>query len=183
MTDGPGRRPLSWRALDREQRRWLIVNAVLIAAGINAALSALIAWLSAASEDEIPLIAAPFVEGPSTITDSVGTFFVLPFLTTVIITTVIRGEMRKERLRRYASAPSWVDRLPAGRARRGAVLGLACMAVLGPIAVAVLVALDYGDIGVGEFVLYKAIFGVVLGAIVTPPIAIVAMAEGPEAAT
>ena len=41
-------------------------------------------------------------------------------------------------------------------------------------------AIDYGDISVGHFVLYKAIFGVVLGAIVTPLIAIVAMSDPPE---
>ena len=35
----------------------------------------------------------------------------------------------------------------------------------------IVVALDYGDIGVGEFVLFKAIFGVVLGLVVTPFIA------------
>ena len=49
--------------------------------------------------------------------------------------------------------------------------------MLAPPAVIVLVALDYGDISVGEFVLFKAIFGVVLGALVTPPIALAAMTD------
>ena len=40
-----------------------------------------------------------------------------------------------------------------------------------------MVALDYGDIGVGEFVLFKAIFGVVLGLVVTPFIAVAALTD------
>ena len=42
------------------------------------------------------------------------------------------------------------------------------------------VALDYGDISVGEFVLYKAIFGVVLGLVVTPIIALLAIGDDVE---
>jgi hypothetical protein len=166
------------RALPAAHRRWIIINAVVIAAFINAALSALIAWGSAASEDDVPLWAAPLVGGPSTAVDTVGTFFVLPFLTTLIITTVVRAELRHERLPPLGEAPRWVERLPRTRVRRGAVIGLACMLVLGPPAVAILAAIDFGDISVGEFVLYKAIVGIVLGAIVTPPIALAAMRDG-----
>jgi hypothetical protein len=170
-----------WRALEQAQRRWIVLNAILIAALINAALSALIAWLITLDEEQVPLWAAPLVEGPSTVIDTVGTLFVLPFLTTLIITTVVRAEMRHERLRPLAEARSWTERLPATRARRGAVLGLICMAVLGPPVVAVLVALDFGDLSVGEFVLYKAIFGVALGVVVSPPIALLALGESATA--
>jgi hypothetical protein len=46
-------------------------------------------------------------------------------------------------------------------------------------AVLALVALDFGDLSVGEFVLYKAIFGMALGALVTPPIGLLALADSP----
>jgi hypothetical protein len=170
----------AWKELAAEHRRWLLVNAVVIAALINAALNALIAWGSAASEDEVPLWAAPLVGGPSTITDTVGTLFILPFLTTLAITTVAWHEMREGKL-----APLVVDRsadrllaqLPARRARRGAYFGVLCTVLLAPVAVVLLIAFDFGDISVGDFVLYKAIFGVVLGALVTPPIAIAALTD------
>jgi hypothetical protein len=169
---------LLWREAAVEHRRWVFLNAVLIAAIVNAALNALIAWGSAANEDEIPLWAAPLVEGPSTITDTVGTFFILPLLTTLVITTLIWHELREGRLAplpRRSAGP--LARLPPTRLRRGVYFGAICTAVLAPPAVLVLVLLDFGDISVGDFVLYKAIFGVVLGAIVTPPIALAAMTD------
>jgi hypothetical protein len=75
---------------------------------------------------------------------------------------------------------SRLEKLPDTRLRRAAWIGLICMLVFGPLSAVVLSAIDFGDISVSQFVLYKAIFGVVLGALVTPPIAIVAMSDPPE---
>jgi hypothetical protein len=169
-----------WRETVTEHRRWLLFNAVLIAAVVNAGLSALIAWISAANETEISLWAVPLVEGPSLISDTVGTFFILPFLTTLVITTVVWNEIREGKLaplsRRSAGL---LSSLPQTRVRRGAYFGAICTVVLGPPAVVVLLLRDPGDVSVGDFVLYKAIFGIVLGAIVTPPIALAAMTDEP----
>jgi hypothetical protein len=173
--------PLSvWRELSADQRRWIFLNAVLVAAVINAILNAAIAWLSVRSEDSVPLWAVPLVDKPSMITDTVGTFFVLPLITTLVITTAAWHDLRRGRLAPLdwaPASPAFTSRLPATRLRRGLVLGAICAVVLGPLAVLVLVALDFGDLSVGEFVLYKAIFGVVFGALVTPPIAMLAMAD------
>jgi hypothetical protein len=169
-----------WRETVAEHRKWLLLNAIAIAAVINGGLSALIAWGSAANEEEIPLWAVPFVEGPSLAVDTIGTFFILPFLTTLIITTVVWHEVREGRLaplsRRTAGL---LSRLPRTRVRRGAYFGAICTLVMAPPAVLVLVVRDPGDVSVGDFVLFKAIFGIVLGAIVTPPIALAAMTDEP----
>jgi hypothetical protein len=171
------------RGLTPAHKRFLLRDALLIAAFINAGLSALIAWLVTLGEDEVPLAAVPLAEGPSVIVDTVGTFFVLPFLTTLIITTVVWAELRSGHLARVPLMPgSLAARFPDTRLRRGAVIGLLCMLALGPLAVVVLLLIDYGDISVGEFVLYKAIFGIVLGALVTPPIAMVAFGDEPPPA-
>ena len=170
----------AWRELTAEHRRWLLINAVLIAALANAVLNALIAWGSAASEDEIPLWAIPLVEGPSVVTDMVGTFFILPFLTTLAITTTAWHELRTGKiapLRVDRSSDPLLSRLPRTRVRRGAYFGLLSVLLFAPLAVVIVVALDYGDIGVGEFVLFKAIFGVVLGLVVTPFIAVAALTD------
>jgi hypothetical protein len=169
-----------WKQVSAEHKRWLLINAVLIAAVVNGALSALIAWGTAASEDEIPLWAIPLVEGPSVIADTVGTFFILPFLTTLIITSVVWHELREgglEPLHLERTPGSFLARLPERRARRGAYFGLLSVVIFAPVAVVIVIALDYGDISVGEFVLFKAIFGIVLGLVVTPPIAIAALAD------
>jgi hypothetical protein len=170
-----------WSEAPAAHRRWVFLNAVVIAAVINGALSALIAWGSAAGKDDVPLWAAPLVGGPSTIVDTVATLFVLPFLTTLIITTVVWHELREGRLQPLSRPAS---RLLAGapptRLRRGVYFGAICIAVLALPGVLILILIDPGDISVGHFVLYKAIFGVLLGAVVTPPIALVAMTDRQE---
>jgi hypothetical protein len=176
------------RELTPAHRRFLIRDALLIAAVVNGVLNALIAWLFTFSEDEIPLAKAPLVGGPSVLVDSVATCFVLPFLTTLVITTVIWGEMRKGHLTKLPRAPgSFADRLPKTRLRRATRIGLICLVIFGPLVAAGDLLFDYGDISVGEFVLYKAIFGIVLGAAVTPWIALFAFGDDPppeeEAAT
>jgi hypothetical protein len=160
------------QALTPAHKRFLIRDALLIAAVVNGTLSALIAWLVTVGEDEVPNAAVPLVEGPSVVADTVATFFVLPVLTTLLITTVIWKEMREGHLTRLLHAPgSFADRLPDTRLRRATWIGLLCLVALGPIGAVVLVLLDYGGISIGEFVIYKAIVGIVLGALVTPLIA------------
>ena len=168
------------RRLTPAHRRFLVRDALLIAALVNAALSALIAWLMAFTEEEIPVTEVPLVGGPSVLVDSVATCFVLPFVTTLLITTVIWGEIRKGHLTKLPRAPgSFADRLPKTRLRRATWIGLICLVAIGPIVAAGVLLFDYGDISVGEFVLYKAIFGIVLGAAVTPWIALVAFGDDP----
>jgi hypothetical protein len=170
----------AWNELTAEHRRWLLINAVLVTAVINGAISAFIAWVLSASEDEIPLWAAPLVGGPSTIVDTVATLFILPFITTLILTTVAWHEMRQGKL-----APLLIDRntdpllarMPPKRARRGVYFGVLTVVLLAPVSVVLLVAFDFGDISVGDFVLYKTIFGILLGLVVTPPICIAAMTD------
>ena len=170
------------QGLTPAHRRFLIRDALLIAAVVNGALSALIAWLFTVNEEEIPAAAVPLVEGPSVIVDTVATCFVLPFLTTLAITTIIWKEMRGGHLTRLPLAQgSFAERLPDTRLRRATVVGLLCLLVFGPISLALLLLFDYGDISTGEFVLFKAIFGIVLGALVTPFIAIVAFGDEPPA--
>jgi hypothetical protein len=161
-------------------KRFLIRDALLIAAVVNGVLSALIAWLVTVGEDEVPNAAVPLIEGPSVVVDTVGTFFVLPFLTTLAITTVIWKEMREGHLTRLPLAPgSFAERLPDTRLRRATRIGLLCLLALGPIGAVVLLLLDYGGISIGEFVIYKAIVGIALGMLVTPLIAMVAFGDNP----
>jgi hypothetical protein len=171
------------QGLTPAHRRFLVRDALLIPAVVNAALSALIAWLFTLNEEEIPQAAAPLVEGPSVIVDTVATCFVLPFLTTLAITTVIWKERREGHLTRVPlPSGSFAERLPDTRLRRASVVGLLCLLVFGPLCVAALLLFDYGDISTGEFVLFKAIFGLVLGVVVTPFIAMVAFADEPPPA-
>jgi hypothetical protein len=168
------------RGLGADHRRFIFWHAIVGAAIVNAILSGLIAWLSVRNEDSVPQWAAPLVDKPSTIADTLGTFFILPLLTCLIFTAVARRELRHGRVPPLGwdwSPKSVLRRLPKGTFRRGVALGALCTAALGPPAVAVIVAIGVGDLTVGEFVTYKAIFGVLLGFVVTPIVALWALSE------
>lgn len=179
----PRRRAL-YSVLSADQRRFMFWHAIVGAAIVNAILNALIAWLSVRNEDSVPRWAVPLVDKPSTITDTVGTFFILPLLTCLIFTAVARRELRHGRVTPLGwswSPKSVLRRLPRGTFKRGAALGALCTAALGPPAVALIVIIGIDDLSVGEFVTYKAVFGVILGILVTPIVALWALSEAEPA--
>jgi hypothetical protein len=162
-----------------DQRRWIAIYAVGVTAGTNLVVNALIAWASVSSLSRVPLWAVPLVDKPSTITDTVGTFFFLPLTTCLICTTAVRVEVRARRLSPLAVGELGMRlrRLPSGIVRRGLLLGTASAATFGPLSALVLWTARFGDVTRTEFIVYKAVLGVVLGAIVTPLIALRAMAD------
>jgi hypothetical protein len=174
----------SYPSLSGDQRRFMFWHAIVGAAIVNFVLSALIAWLSVRSEDSVPRWAVPLLDKPSTIADTVGTFFILPLLTCLIFTAVARRELRHGRVSPLGwswSPKSVLRRLPRRTFRRGLALGALCTAALGPPAVTLIVIIGVDDLSVGEFVTYKAVFGVILGMIVTPIVALWALSEAEPA--
>jgi hypothetical protein len=157
-----------------DHRRWILRNAIAVTAVVNLAVNGATAWASAAGAARVPLWAAPIAGGPSTITDTLGTLFLLPAITSLLMTTAVRRDLRAGRLPALpvgAGGP----RMLQSRPLRGLALGGVCVAALGPPLVAILAASGFGDISPVAFVGYKALLGVALGALVTPPIALYAM--------
>jgi hypothetical protein len=173
-----------YAALSGDQRRFMFWHAIVGAAIVNLVLNALIAWLSVRNEDSVPRWAVPLLDKPSTITDTIGTFFILPLLTCLIFTAVARRELRHGRVTPLGwtwSPKSVLRRLPRKTVRRGVALGALTTAALAPPAVALIVILGVDDLSVEEFVTYKAVFGVLLGMLVTPIVALWALSEAEPA--
>jgi hypothetical protein len=169
-----------WPDLPIGHRRWILYNAILVTALMNLVLNAGITWLMVQGAHRVPLWTTPLPGRPNIITDTVGTFFMLPLITCLLITTSVWHEVRVGRLPPLMGTPrpqSLLARLPTGRLRRGAYLGGVCALVLSPLSALVLIAVDSGGLSTPGFVLYKAMLGVALGAIVTPVIALCAMAD------
>ena len=99
--------PGGFPSLSTDQRRFFFWHAIVGAAVVNLTLSALIAWLSVRNEDSVPRWAAPLVDKPSTIADTLGTFFILPLLT-------CSSSLRS----RDASSATAASSRSAGRGRR-----------------------------------------------------------------
>jgi hypothetical protein len=164
-----------WAALPPANRRWILINALGVSALINVVANGVIAWASVRGQP-IHLWSLPLIGKPSTVVDTIGTLFFLPAITTLGCTTAVWGELRSGRLP-SVSLDGRLAQLPPTRLRRGALLGAATVALLAPPAVVVLVATDFQGITTGAFVLYKVVLGLVLGAAVTPLIALCAMAD------
>lgn len=154
-----------------------MINALLVTALANALFNGAIAWLSVRGEDNVPLWSTGQT---STVTDSLATLFLLPLVTCVFCTGAVWRELGAGRLERI-EGPSLrrlaLAALPASRLRRGALFGLLALLALAAPVTLLLVAVGLGDLSEGEFIAYKVSFAVALGALVTPAIALCAMAD------
>lgn len=169
-----------WRSLPAPHRRWILLNALCATALINLVVNSLIAWLSVLGQDEVPLWERPLSE-TSLLGDTLGTIFLLPLITCVLTTTVIRNELRSGSLPPLIidhPHGRWLAGRQSSRFRRGLGFGALAFVVLAlPVSLA-LIAIDLGDLSKGDFVIFKASFAILLGALITPLIALAAMTDG-----
>ena len=156
-----------------------MVNALVGSAITNILINIALAWWSVRHVHAVPLWRVPTLNEPSSITDTIGTFFFLPLMTTLVCTTTIRDLLRRDEM---PALPFHLDRLhlhrlPTGRLRRGAVLGAVSVIALFPVALLALWAANFDHVSQAQFIAYKALLAVALGVIVTPLIALCAMAD------
>jgi len=170
-----------WRDLPGPNRRWIVVNALIATALINVVLNVGIDLLSVAGKGPIPLWEPPLVR-PSTAWTLIGTLFLLPFFTCLLATTAVRSEVRDGKLESVKAVREHgrLASLPASRRGRGVAFGLAALATLGPPLLLAMTLLDFPDLSHSNYIAYQVVFAVALGAVVTPLIAVRAMADEPE---
>ena len=160
-------------------RRYLLVEQGVGAAVFNFVLNAAIAWAMFRSVALVPLWGQQSIMG-----DTIGTCFLLPLITCLVATRLARGHVRAGKVAPLgwtrASHPvlGW---LPQSTARRGVALGLACIALLAPLAFIALGLLGVAGLPFWRFVLFKAVFAALAAALVTPLVALWAIAEAPVA--
>ncbi len=160
-----------------DQRRWIVINALLVTAVVNVVINGALGWLSVGEDESVPLWDFP---GASTLSDALGTLFVLPLITGLLATTAVWVDMRRgrlERVRGLAQRRPRLAALPLRRLPRAIAFGAITFVLLAPPVALALVLTDFDDLSRGEFVVYKVVFAVVLGALVTPVIALRAMAD------
>lgn len=169
-----------WRQLPAPNRRWLVVNAVFVTALINVVLNWLIALGAVAGRDAVPMWGVPLVE-PSVFWDLIGTLFLLPLFTSALTAAAIRRDIRRGTLERIFPNPNVSPRLAApGRWRRGAAFGALAVVALAPGLLVLLAALGFPELSRSQFIAWHTGFAVVLGMLVTPPLAVLTMAEDPD---
>ena len=157
------------------QRRYLLVEHGIGAAAFNLVLNGAIAWLMFRGVTGVPLWGQQSIAG-----DTLGTSLLLPVMSSLIVTRVVRAHVRAGRV-----APlSWptvaagdLRWLPGTPLRLGASLALVAIALPGVLTVGALAVLGVAEMPFGSFVLFKACFAAALAALVTPVIALSAIAD------
>ena len=162
-------------------RRWIVRYALLMTAVINLVVNGVLAWLTTIGSVRLGLIDLPLLGAPSLVTNTVGTLVILPVTTSVMCSAGVRRFRQRgliDPVTVDAFGPMrWIDRLPSTDLRAGLVLAAISVGLLAPGCCAVLVGLASGGVTRETFVIYNAVLGVALGAVVTPVVAVRAMAE------
>ena len=164
--------------MSSRHRRYLLLDQGIGAGIVNLLLNAAIAWLLFRGMTAVPMWGQQSIGG-----DTIGTAFVLPFLSTLIASAIVRSQVRAGYVPAVAlSASSALRRLPRSLAGRGALLGLIAVVVTGIPTALALDAAGTVEMGFRDFILFKALFAAVLGALVTPVIARAALADASASA-
>lgn len=158
--------------LSANQRRYLWLEQGIGSVFVNFALNAAFAWALFRSGAAVPLWGAVSIAG-----DTIGTCFLLPLLTTLIVSALTRRGLRSGRLEPLQSS---VNGLPfAGRPlARGVALGVLCVCIVGPLAIAGFFVSNTAELSFEKFLVFKAGFAAVLGLPLTPLVAFAALADG-----
>ena len=159
-------------AVPVSHRSWLWFGFCLVPAVMNGVINPGVAALQTSGQEMIELWSTSGGLGP----DTIGTSFFLPLMTCLIVTPLVRRSVRRGSI---GALP------PLGSNRRRGVLGrglrLGGLGVLGfglPV-VAVLTLLDVTEMARTPFLVWKIVSTAFLGALVTPWIARLAVADEP----
>ena len=155
--------------------RYLILEQGIGSAILNVGINAAIAYLMFANHSVVPFWGIESISA-----DTLGTCFVLPFLTCMVVTRLVNFEVKRGRF----AAPSWrrssnwlLNMLPSKTLQRALVLGFLCAAVIAPVAILTLKATGVGDLPFSSFLLFKSLFAGGLAGLVGPVIALSALGD------
>jgi hypothetical protein len=162
------------------QRRYLLIEQGVGVAVFNFGLNAAIAWLLFRGAQVVPLWGQQSIAG-----DTIATSIILPFLTCLIATRIVSGHVRAGKVAPLAwsrDSRPWLGWLPDGTFARALALGAAGLILFAPPTIVLLSALGVTDFGLGHFVIFKASFAAAEALVVTPIVALWAIAARPASA-
>jgi hypothetical protein len=161
-------------------RQWIFLNSVLITAFINIVINTGLASLSARGHHVAWWTSNPFKT--NLLYNSLGTLFFLPLLTTVGVSSAVAKERHAGTLCAI-EAPfaarlwSWIC-VPSSW-RRGLRFAVITLLVLAPFDIAAVLLVGRDGASALHFVMVQVLLAVLLGAVVTPLIALAAMCDQP----
>jgi hypothetical protein len=162
--------------MTRRHLVFLVVEQCIGAALFNIALNAGIAWLAFRNLTQVPLWGAQ-----SIVLDTIITCFMLPFMTCLISTAVIRWQVHNEKLphmlwRRLKHRT--LGRLPHGTFRRALALGVIGITIAVPTVFLLAIA-GADPLSFEQFVVFKALYAALLASFFSPVIALCVLGDIP----
>jgi hypothetical protein len=161
--------------LSSTHKRFLLLEQGFGSVVVNLLINGVIAFLLFRGALVVPLWGQQSIAG-----DTIGTTFLLPLITCLIATPLVRRQVRAGRVAPVAGTPMGLDWVPGHTFWRGVVLGVIATLLVAPLAIGVLAALGVTQQSFWGFVVFKAVFAAALGAVVTPLIALWAIASAEQ---
>jgi hypothetical protein len=161
--------------LSETQRKYLVQDQIIGSAVFNALLNALLAWMSLHK-----LASVPMTGNPSIVGDAIVTAILLPLLTCLIVTPLVRKAIKAGKVTPLSTPSpgrSMVLWLPSLSFFRGLVLALGVLATCTPALLGLLVLAGVEQLSVGAFIFIKTIYAAVMAGLVAPVIALYVMAS------
>lgn len=158
-------------ALPVEPPRGIVLRETMISTIPNAVVSAGFVWLIFGGQTRIPLWG---MNGLAF--DLVPTTFMLTLMTTIALTLLLRKRRRGGLLPAAADAAAPLP-LPHNPVLRGLVLGGTLLLLLVPASVAALSATWQGDWPYADVLVFKIIYGVLVGWVATPLVVLAVLRE------
>jgi hypothetical protein len=155
-----------------DHRRYLIVEQGGGAAIVNFLLNGAIAWGVFRHLDVVPLWGEQSIAG-----DTIVTGVVLPLLTCLIATGIVRRQVLGGKVRALVDAHPSVAWMPQRTVVRGLVLAMAVSLTLVPSTLALLTVLGVEGMGFWGFVLFKATWASAAAFVVQPVVALWAIGD------
>ncbi|HYW02596.1 MAG TPA: hypothetical protein VFA86_01525 [Gammaproteobacteria bacterium] len=157
-------------------RRFLVVDQSIVGFVINFLINAVIAWYFFRAMAEVPLTGG----SQNILGDIIGTFFLLPLIACVIVTPLVRRQVRSGKLAAFhwdRSTHRIYRLLPRSSFFRGVVLGIVCTIVLGLPLFGIFQAAGLHALGYWRFVFVKGIYAGLLAALIIPVMAYAALGD------
>jgi len=153
--------------MNSEHRRFL-GKQLAISAVLNAAICALFVWLMFGNLDAVPLWGLSGLA-----VDLIPTTFMITLMTGVALTLASRSAVRSGKL----AGLQWRARMPRNALLRGLLLAAIAVSLLVPFSIALLSSVWTLDWSFRTVMLFKVVYGVVLGSLVTPLVVLAALGD------
>jgi hypothetical protein len=160
--------------LSDAQRKYLVHEQIIGGALVNGVINAFLGWLTFRHHPVVP------IKGdPSILNDVIATSVLMPLFICVIATPLVRKAMqagKTQALEAPSASRTMILWLPANSILRGALLALASLATCTPILLGALLVFGVHGMSVGAFATLKFFYAGILAGLVSPIVALYAMA-------